>query len=67
MVALSAIHCNFPRIDINECDIGEPCEQVCVNNVGSFECRCVNGYQLEVNGLNCSGNRIKKHFPLLLL
>ncbi len=46
-------------IDINECGINAgPCEQVCSNNVGSFECSCWNGYRLESNGLNCSGKKI---------
>ena len=43
--------------DIDECLInGGPCEQRCTNIVGSFQCSCYGGYELESNGINCSGN-----------
>lgn len=31
------------------------CEQRCVNQLTSFECDCYDGYMLDSNGLNCSG------------
>jgi hypothetical protein len=31
------------RLDVNEC-INSPCDQVCVNSPGSYECRCNAGY-----------------------
>ena len=31
------------------------CEQLCNNMVASFECSCRDGYSLDANRLNCSG------------
>lgn len=31
------------------------CEQNCSNLIGSFECLCFEGYTLDSNGVNCSG------------
>ena len=31
------------------------CEQMCVNNIGSYFCDCHEGYDVDVDGLNCSG------------
>ena len=43
-------------IDINECDTANGgCEHSCTNTIGSFTCSCDTGYQLDGNGLNCSG------------
>ena len=43
--------------DINECtnDNGN-CEHNCTNADGSYSCSCHNGYHLEINGRNCTGN-----------
>jgi len=42
--------------DIDECAINEGgCEHICSNTIGSFYCSCFTGYQLDSNGLNCSG------------
>ena len=47
-------------LDINECHTGNGgCEQSCNNTIGSFYCSCDTGYQLENNGLNCSGENFK--------
>ena len=47
-------------IDINECNIvNGGCEYSCTNTIGSFKCSCDTGYQLNVNGLNCSGKNFK--------
>jgi hypothetical protein len=44
------------NVDIDECTLSQPCEQECVNNIGSFECNCSVGFFLEGNGRNCSGS-----------
>ena len=34
-------------LDLNECDIGNGgCEQICTNQVPSFNCSCIPGYKL---------------------
>ena len=44
------------HIDIDECatDNGG-CEQICINNVGSYECSCTAGYTMKSDGYNCAG------------
>lgn len=46
--------------DINEC-IESPgvCQGAasCINNIGSFECRCPDGYKLMPNERECLGNK----------
>ena len=37
--------------DIDECETN-PCDQLCTNLVGSYNCSCNNGYQL-VNDTEC--------------
>ena len=45
------------QIDIDECanDTMNNCEQRCVNTQGSFLCACGTGYQLNNDGMTCSG------------
>lgn len=46
---------NFPS-DIDECQLSSPCDQVCINIEGSFECDCFSGYQPVNNVLGtCEG------------
>ena len=43
-------------IDIDECDLNtHNCDQVCLNNVGSFSCDCGFGYELGGDGTTCNG------------
>ena len=43
-------------IDIDECATSNAvCEHNCTNTIGSFTCSCDTGYQLDRNGLNCTG------------
>lgn len=46
--------------DINECETadGDVCEQLCVNNVGSFTCDCEPQYILTTDQLTCLGRHI---------
>ena len=41
--------------DIDECDRFSPCDQVCINSVGSFMCSCESGYELEEDMRICTG------------
>ena len=41
-------------LDINECDL-VPCEQKCVNTIGSYFCGCAPGYSLNSNLRSCDG------------
>ena len=45
------------QIDIDECanDTMNNCEQRCINTQGSFLCACGTGYQLNNDGMTCSG------------
>ena len=44
------------HVDIDECaTANRGCEHSCTNTIGNFTCSCDTGYQLDENGLNCSG------------
>lgn len=48
--------CFIMNVDINECATGRhSCQQVCINNVGSYTCSCEYGYALHSNGFDCEG------------
>ena len=39
-----------------ECTDGtHTCQQVCVNTPGAYQCTCFNGFSLNRDGFNCSG------------
>ena len=40
--------------DVDECGFS-PCEHICTNNVGSFECSCRSEYELDNNRRTCTG------------
>lgn len=43
--------------DIDECQSNNGnCDQICVNEVGTYHCDCRSGYQLEFSGVKCQGN-----------
>ena len=43
-------------IDINECASGNGgCAQTCTNNVGSYQCSCGTGYNLNSDNHGCDG------------
>ena len=57
----------FVTLDIDECETGaDDCEQICLNLEGSFECSCSDGYELDENGRNCTGELLKKSFSHFL-
>ena len=42
---------------MNECaDNNGGCEQDCVNQAGSFQCQCVQGFNISSDGQSCEGN-----------
>ena len=42
--------------DINECNINNGgCSDICENTVGSYQCRCNQGFVLQSDGQTCSG------------
>ena len=50
-----SILCLF-LIDTNECLLSNSgCSQLCTNTIGSYQCNCRNGYQLNTNGIDCDG------------
>lgn len=45
-------------LDIDECASDtHDCKHQCINNDGSFECRCTPGYALHEDDKSCNGNR----------
>lgn len=38
--------------DIDECQ-NKPCEHLCKNTEGSYECLCRSGYEIDEDGANC--------------
>ena len=52
-------------LDINECDVKNGgCSHMCVNEPGSFSCRCSSGYELHTDKKTCIGN-VKKAPPTI--
>ena len=41
--------CMLYHTDIDECNNGFPCDHICTNTMGSFECSCENGYSMNSN------------------
>ena len=43
-------------IDIGECDLNiDNCDQLCVNELGSYHCECYSGYSRENSTSSCIG------------
>ena len=50
-------------LDIDECasNATNPCNQMCTNNNGGFECSCMIGFQLQSDGFTCEGEYFFVH------
>ena len=48
--------------DINECKQASTnqCQHTCTNNVGSYSCRCKQGFRLNSNQRACDGKSVNK-------
>ena len=46
---------SFSYKDIDECERFSPCNQICTNTDGSFECSCNAGFQLQNAMQTCEG------------
>ena len=42
-------------LDQDECSLYSPCEQVCINTNGSFECSCMEGFEIQDDMSTCLG------------
>ena len=63
VIAVHLFICLFS--DINECDDDtDDCEQICTNTEGSFYCSCMNGFILDDNGKNCTGECLCVFFQI---
>ena len=41
---------------VNECSDGtHNCSQLCINTIGSFTCKCDDGYELDFDDVTCNG------------
>ena len=46
--------------DNDECVMGtDTCDQVCINEPGSYHCSCNTGYLLKSNKISCMGKLIR--------
>ncbi|XP_067646904.1 uncharacterized protein slow isoform X2 [Eurosta solidaginis] len=43
----------FCEHDVNECNEDKPCDQICVNTVGSYFCKCRDGFVLKADQQSC--------------
>lgn len=49
-------HCISLIIDLNECNQApKPCNFICKNTEGSYQCSCPKGYILQEDGRSCKG------------
>ena len=44
---------DFIVLDVDECNTTYPCDQMCTNTLGSFQCSCNSGYTMD--GTRCNG------------
>ena len=45
--------------DVNECYINNPCEDICINTEGAYECSCSDNSEIVTEDGNCVGNEAK--------
>ena len=53
---------SLPAADINECQTDNGgCTQTCDNTDGSYQCSCIEGYELTDDGHSCTGRSQYKY------
>ena len=58
------VHCTklLTYSDIDECTLNiDDCDQLCVNDNGSYHCECYDGYFRDNNSASCVGKCIAKY------
>uniref|UniRef100_A0A1I8NGR0 EGF-like domain-containing protein n=1 Tax=Musca domestica TaxID=7370 RepID=A0A1I8NGR0_MUSDO len=50
----------YCEIDIDECKEEKPCDQTCINTVGSYYCQCRDGFTLLADQQSCKKNDVHK-------
>ena len=54
---INIVHYMLFYVDILNCMINDHnCTQICVEVEGSFNCSCYPGYELQEDGVTCTGN-----------
>lgn len=53
-------------LDIDECAVVNDCQQICENTIGSYECRCMDGFTLKDDGKNCTGIIVYYYYSFLI-
>lgn len=43
----------YCELDVNECQEDKPCDQACYNTLGSYYCKCRDGFQLMGDKQSC--------------
>lgn len=41
---------NRTCVDVNECEMWDECDQICVNSNNSYSCQCHSNYTLQTDG-----------------
>ncbi|KAJ8672879.1 hypothetical protein QAD02_004140, partial [Eretmocerus hayati] len=44
---------DYCQIDVDECASQKPCDQICKNLPGTYQCQCRNGYELQADRQSC--------------
>ena len=53
--------------DVDECSRENNCTQLCQNTLGSYQCGCDFGYDLNVDGFSCNGKDKHLWYCLMVL
>lgn len=55
--SIKLMHITATIADIDECSSSSTngCQDICVNNLGSYTCQCRTGYSLNADGRMCTG------------
>ncbi len=55
-------------VDVNECTIDtDGCDDICVNEVGSYHCECNVGFELDEDNHGCSGQTVLMHAVITVI